>query len=127
MGFPARGKRGTSDPRNVERWRAGERASQGGSAATSERRSRCTTRLARSALVAPSGECTWYVLANSPLASTVHQALRQTVYLTFEGLRDSRTIADKLARVRVALPASEASRLAELLPALLPTDDQTQG
>jgi len=37
------------------------------------------------------------------------------VYLTFEGLRDSRTIADKHTRVRVALPVDEADRLLELL------------
>ena len=51
----------------------------------------------------------------------------QTVYLTFEGLRDSRTIADKLARVRVALPASEARRLVELLATLEPNDDHLRG
>jgi hypothetical protein len=38
------------------------------------------------------------------------------VYLTFEGLRDSRTIADKHTRVRIALPVAEADRLRELLP-----------
>jgi hypothetical protein len=37
------------------------------------------------------------------------------VYLTFEGLRDSRTIADKHTRVRVALPSSEVAHLRELL------------
>jgi hypothetical protein len=37
------------------------------------------------------------------------------VYLTFEGLRDSRTIADKHTRVRVALPVEEADRLRQLL------------
>ena len=33
------------------------------------------------------------------------------IYLTFEGLRDSRTIADKHTRVRVALPVGEIARL----------------
>ena len=37
------------------------------------------------------------------------------VYLTFEGLRDSRSTADKHTRVRVALPLSELARLRELL------------
>ena len=37
------------------------------------------------------------------------------IYLTFEGLRDSRTIADEHTRVRVALPVSEVGRLRELL------------
>jgi hypothetical protein len=37
------------------------------------------------------------------------------VYLTFEGLRESRTIADKQTRVRIALPLSEVARLRELL------------
>ena len=35
----------------------------------------------------------------------------QTVYLTFEGLRESRTIADKLMRVQIALPAMQAAGL----------------
>jgi hypothetical protein len=37
------------------------------------------------------------------------------VYLTFEGLRDSRTVADKQTRMHVALPVSEVGRLRELL------------
>ena len=37
------------------------------------------------------------------------------IYLTFEGLRDSRTIADKQTRIRVALPASEVAHRRELL------------
>jgi hypothetical protein len=37
------------------------------------------------------------------------------VYLTFEGLRESRTVADKHTRVRVALPLAELARLRELL------------
>jgi hypothetical protein len=37
------------------------------------------------------------------------------VYLTFEGLRESRTIADKHTRIRIALPMSEVARLRELL------------
>jgi hypothetical protein len=44
-----------------------------------------------------------------------------TVYLTFEGLRDSRTITDKLTRVRIAMPATEAvhfwQQLADDVPA----------
>lgn len=39
----------------------------------------------------------------------------RTVYLTFEGLRESRTVADKLTRVRIAMPAAELPRLQELL------------
>jgi hypothetical protein len=37
------------------------------------------------------------------------------VYLTFEGLRESRTVADKQTRLRVALPLAEVARLRELL------------
>ncbi len=37
------------------------------------------------------------------------------VYLTLEGLRESRTVADKHTRVRVALPLAEVVRLRELL------------
>jgi hypothetical protein len=37
------------------------------------------------------------------------------VYLTFEGLRESRTVADKHTRIRIALPLSEVARLRELL------------
>jgi hypothetical protein len=33
------------------------------------------------------------------------------VYLTFEGLRESRTVADKYTRVRVSLPMAEVARL----------------
>ena len=39
----------------------------------------------------------------------------QYVYLTFEGLRESRTIVDKHTRIRIALPLSEVARLRELL------------
>jgi hypothetical protein len=46
----------------------------------------------------------------------------QTVYLTFEGLRESRTIADKLTRVHVALPAAQARLLSDLLAAVLSPD-----
>jgi hypothetical protein len=34
------------------------------------------------------------------------------VDLTFEGLRESRTIADKFTRVQIALPAAQARELA---------------
>jgi hypothetical protein len=37
------------------------------------------------------------------------------VYLTFEGLRESRTIAEKQTRVRVALPLSEVGKLRDRL------------
>jgi hypothetical protein len=37
------------------------------------------------------------------------------VYLEFEGLRESRTIVDRLTRVRVTLPLAEAARLRALL------------
>jgi hypothetical protein len=40
------------------------------------------------------------------------------IYLTFEGLRESRTISDKHTRVRIALPLPEAARLYELLAEL---------
>ena len=40
------------------------------------------------------------------------------VYLTFEGLRESRTIADKHTRIRIALPMLEAARLRDLLAEL---------
>jgi hypothetical protein len=43
------------------------------------------------------------------------------VYITFVGLRDSRTVADKHTRVRVALPVAEVARLRELLAE--PVDD----
>jgi hypothetical protein len=49
----------------------------------------------------------------------------QTVYLTFEGLRESRTIADKLTRVQIALSAAQAQRLSNMLAALLPPDGQS--
>jgi hypothetical protein len=46
------------------------------------------------------------------------------VYLTFEGLRESRTIGDKHTRVRVSLPMSELAHFRELLAALI-VDDPT--
>ena len=46
----------------------------------------------------------------------------QTVYLTFEGLRESRTIADKLTRVQIALPAAQRRRFWERLAAIPPPD-----
>jgi hypothetical protein len=36
-------------------------------------------------------------------------------HLTFDGLRESRTIADKQTRIRVSLPVSELARLFDLL------------
>jgi hypothetical protein len=44
----------------------------------------------------------------------------RVVYMTFEGLRESRTIADKLTRVRVALAVGEVQRLRHLLGELVP-------
>jgi hypothetical protein len=44
------------------------------------------------------------------------------VYLTFEGLRESRTISDKHTRIRIALPLPEAARLGEMLAALSDQD-----
>ena len=49
----------------------------------------------------------------------------QTVYLTFEGLRESRTIADKLTRVQIALPVAQARLLSNMLAALVPPDRQS--
>ena len=49
----------------------------------------------------------------------------QTVYLTFEGLRESRTIADKLTRVQIALPVAQARLLSNTLAALVPPDGQS--
>jgi hypothetical protein len=37
------------------------------------------------------------------------------VYLTFEGLRESRTIGDKPTRICLALPVADLARLRELL------------
>src|SRR5215469_9727993 len=45
-----------------------------------------------------------------------------TVYLTFEGLRESRTIADKHTRVRIALPAQQAVHLWQQLADDVPAD-----
>jgi hypothetical protein len=46
----------------------------------------------------------------------------RNVYLTFEGLRESRTIADKHSCARVSLPLAEVDRLRQLL-AELATED----
>jgi len=43
----------------------------------------------------------------------------RTVFLTFEGLRESRTASDKLTRIRVAMPAAELPRLQEQLGLLI--------
>ena len=52
----------------------------------------------------------------SSRAPTVHRPEgARVIYLTFNGLRESRTIADKLTRVRVALPVAEALRLRDVL------------
>ena len=39
----------------------------------------------------------------------------QTVYLSFEGLRESRTIADKRTRIRVSMPVATALSFCQLL------------
>jgi hypothetical protein len=44
------------------------------------------------------------------------------VYLTFEGLRESRTVADKHTRIRVSLPLAEVARLRQLLNELVTED-----
>src|SRR5919202_3534521 len=46
----------------------------------------------------------------------------QPVYLMFEGLRESRTIADKLTWPQIALPAAQSGRLWAPLAAVLPPD-----
>jgi hypothetical protein len=43
----------------------------------------------------------------------------RTVFVTFEGLRESRTASDKLTRVRVAMPAAELARLQEQIGQLI--------
>ena len=48
----------------------------------------------------------------------------QTVYLTFDGLRDSRTIAGKLTRVQIILPAAQSRQFGEQLAGALPPDSQ---
>ena len=48
----------------------------------------------------------------------------QTVHLTFEGLRESRTIADKLTRVQILLPAAQSWQFGEQLAGALPPDSQ---
>jgi hypothetical protein len=54
-------------------------------------------------------------IASSRLPTVYRSAGGQTVYVTFEGLRDSRTIADKRTRVRVAMPAATALGFCQLL------------
>ena len=49
----------------------------------------------------------------------------KNVYMTFEGLRESRTIADKLTRLRITLPAARAVKLREQLAAVLSADSQS--
>ena len=44
------------------------------------------------------------------------------VYLTFEGLRESRTVADKHTRIRVSLPLVEVAHLRQLLDELVMED-----
>ena len=52
----------------------------------------------------------------SSRAPTVHRPQSaRVVYLTFEGLRESRTVADKRTRIRVTLRVSEVAGLRELL------------
>jgi hypothetical protein len=46
----------------------------------------------------------------------------RNVYLTFEGLRESRTVADKHARVHVSLPLTEVDRLRQLFAELVIED-----
>ena len=48
----------------------------------------------------------------------------QTVCLTFQGLREPRTITDKLTRVQITLPAAQSRQLWEQLAAVLPSDSQ---
>jgi hypothetical protein len=56
----------------------------------------------------------------SSQAPTVHRPPgARWVYLTFEGLRESRTIADKQTRIHVSMPASEVARFQELLADVL--------
>jgi hypothetical protein len=47
------------------------------------------------------------------------------VYVTFEGRRESRIVADKHTRMRIALPLTEVARFRELLaePMEQPTTD----
>jgi hypothetical protein len=44
-----------------------------------------------------------------------------SVFLVFEGLRESRTAADRLTRIRVTLPPAQARQLWETLGQHVPT------
>jgi hypothetical protein len=50
-----------------------------------------------------------------------HAEGTKTVYLTFEGLRESRTVTDKRLRIRISMPAAAAidlwQQLADDVPA----------
>jgi hypothetical protein len=50
-----------------------------------------------------------------------------TVRLTFRGLRDSRTAADRDTRVTVTLPVAQAARLWRLLGETLTEDEDLAG
>lgn len=54
-------------------------------------------------------------LVTSRLPTVYRPEGSRTVFLTFEGLRESRTASDKLTRIRIAMPASELPRLQEQL------------
>ena len=51
--------------------------------------------------------------------SVYRAAGSRTVYVTFEGLRESRTVADKLTRIQIALPANHADELVRALGSVM--------
>jgi hypothetical protein len=62
-------------------------------------------------------------IVSSRAPTVVRPAGSRVIYLTFEGIRESRTIADKQTRVRITLPVAEVVRPRELLADVDRPDD----
>ena len=56
-------------------------------------------------------------IVTSRLPTVYRPEASRTVFLTFEGLRESRTASDRLTRLRIAMPAALIEQLRDLLDA----------
>lgn len=61
------------------------------------------------------------VVSQTPMVYRAAAAGTDRVFITFEGLRESRTISDKRTRVRITMPAQTAVHLWQQLADDVPT------
>ena len=62
-------------------------------------------------------------IVSNAVPAVSHSEGSPFVYLTFRGLRESRTIADRDTQIRITLPTERAAELIQMLSAALSVSD----